>query len=146
MERFVTHDDLSCSTHVIDTDFAACRKERSFQRVDSLQFQCLLYRHGTTHHHSVVHGIDHIHLIFGEYTLNKEIATQTRSVIMLCIFRMSSISELVICFHINGFDLFVCKDTKNREQNKINYLFFMPRSSIFANSIAKIRKIESRTK
>ena len=33
-----------------------------------------------------------------------------------------------------------CKDTKSREQNKINSIIFLPRRSIFATFVAKIRK------
>ena len=95
----VAGSDHTRSAYIENTHLAAGQEIRGFQRVDSLQLQHLTHRHGTTYHHTVVHGIYHIHFIWGEYFLYKEITTNSFRIITFRIFRMRSVADLIVRSH-----------------------------------------------
>ena len=55
------------TANIVDTHFATGEEERSFQRINRFERQHLSYRKRTTYHHTVVHGIYHIHFIGDKY-------------------------------------------------------------------------------
>ncbi len=126
LELLVAHLHGAGSTDIEDANLAAGGEERCLQRVDSLEFQSLVYGHGTADDHAVVHRIDHVHLIFGKHSLNEKVAADALGVITFCVLRMSRITYFIICFHNSvflSFDLFGCKDT--------NYFCMMPLKDTF---------------
>jgi len=88
------------SAHIEDTHFATSQKERSFQRIDCFQHQYFACRHSATHNHTVVHRIHHIHFVRSKHLFNQKVTTDTFRIILLCIFRMRSITQFIICFHL----------------------------------------------
>ena len=88
------------SAHIDDPHFTTSQKERSFQRIDCFQNQYLASRHSATDDHTVVHRIDHIHFIRSKHLFYQEVTTDTFRIILLCIFRMRSITQFIICFHL----------------------------------------------
>ena len=88
------------TTHVENTHFTACQEIRSFQRINRFQLQHFAGRHGAANNHTVVHGINHVHFIRRENSFDQEIPTNTFRIILPGIFRMRSITQFIICFHI----------------------------------------------
>ena len=54
-KRFIAYPDNALTTYVEDTHLAARGEEGGTQGVDGLEFQRLFHRHGTAHHHAVIH-------------------------------------------------------------------------------------------
>ena len=103
VELLVADAYRSGATHVKDAHLATCGEERGAQRVDGLQGEHLADGHGTAHHHTVVHRVDHVHLVLCKDALDEEVAAYSLCVITLGILGMRSIADFVICLHDSSF-------------------------------------------
>ena len=116
LEHLVTNLHLTGTADIKDTYLTTGRKERSLQRIDSLQLQALIHGHSTTYNHTVVHTVNHVYLVSCEHLLNQEVTTDSLGIIAFRILGMCGIAHFVICLHnlICLFNLFVFFDCLQR--------------------------------
>ena len=100
LESRTAYFDDAGTADIEDAQLATGQETGRFQRVDGLQFQFFVHRHGTADDHAVVHRIDHVHFIGREYFPDQEVAAQTGRVVMFGILGMRGIADFVIGFHI----------------------------------------------
>ena len=89
------------ASDVENAHLAAGQEERSLQRVDDLELECLGDGHRAADDHAVVHRVDHVDLVGREYFFDQEIAAQARRVVAFRILGMCRIADFVIGLHIS---------------------------------------------
>ena len=95
----VAHLHAALATDIEDADLAACGEVRSLQRVDGLEQEFLLDRHGTADNHAVVHRINQVDFILRENFLNQKVAAQTLGVVTFSVLGMRCITDFIVRFH-----------------------------------------------
>ena len=93
------HDAFTLS-HVEDTHLTSGCEEVGLQGVDGFEFEFLVDRHGTSHHHTVIHGVHHVHLVGSKHLLDQEVAAYAGCVITLGILGVGCVADFIICLHL----------------------------------------------
>ena len=114
IERFfiVEFKDIITDFHgpfasdIVNTQLTPHQEHRLFQRIDRFEPKGFPYGHSSAHDHPVIHGIDHIYLVWNEYFLNQEIFSQSLRIIRLRIVGMRCITQFIICLHFVRLVLF----------------------------------------
>ena len=100
LKHLVAYAHATFSAHIVDAHLAACSEKGSLQRVDGLQGQHLVHRHGASYNHTVVHRVNHLYLVGHKQPFNQEVATQPMRVVVACILGVCGIAQFIVRFHL----------------------------------------------